>query len=355
MTDTNVSTDTPTTFQIGDLVLVNKLVVDPHNPADLIETNGIYVETWPFVATVIHIDGTPSNVGNIRVSAYNPPPGRTDGQRSTWWVHESMLTKLGKEEDLKHEAPQSVSESATSTAHSGYGVRGLAQVGRILRATEATPVKAGDYLIVQDLEHISPNRWAALRADSWENADGTFASHRMADEITVIDLSEDKHFEVRGRMPFAEVTDALVVAATVGINFRDSNVRLQNKQEEIIERLHEEANSRGWCDEFDTIMDELELPRREREVEFRVTVQFQSTLIGPTATDLLGEHLAGYLAEIESVTKVDVEWTRPFDLTITTSASEDDIGDEHIRDALESLLNGIDYNSYTIEDSEVLN
>lgn len=37
----------------------------------------------------------------------------------------------------------------------------------------------------------------------------------------------------------------------------------------LVDMAHTEANDRGWCSEFDDLMDELGLPRRSREYEVR--------------------------------------------------------------------------------------
>lgn len=52
--------------------------------------------------------------------------------------------------------------------------------------------------------------------------------------------------------------------------------RAQAKIDEIVDRMHTEADDRGWCEEFDDICDELGLPRRNRpyKVETEVTVTF---------------------------------------------------------------------------------
>lgn len=49
----------------------------------------------------------------------------------------------------------------------------------------------------------------------------------------------------------------------------------QGQIDRIVERAHQEAEDRGWCSEFDDIMDDLGLPRRSRTYQVRTRVTFE--------------------------------------------------------------------------------
>lgn len=53
-------------------------------------------------------------------------------------------------------------------------------------------------------------------------------------------------------------------------------------KERLVERLHREANDRDYCSEFDDVMEDLGLPRRERDYEVTVTVRLRIS-VGVTA------------------------------------------------------------------------
>lgn len=76
-----------------------------------------------------------------------------------------------------------------------------------------------------------------------------------------------------------EVREALRLALREKDDFRAN----------IIEVLHEEADSRGWCEEFDDLMEQHGLPRRTREVDIQVeatlTVRFTLTLESSRSAD----------------------------------------------------------------------
>ncbi len=58
-------------------------------------------------------------------------------------------------------------------------------------------------------------------------------------------------------------------------------------KDRLVEVAHDEANKRGWCSEFDDLMDSLDLPGRVREFDFEVrfTSAVTVTVEGRNADD----------------------------------------------------------------------
>lgn len=65
-------------------------------------------------------------------------------------------------------------------------------------------------------------------------------------------------------------------------NLRLAAVQAENAHraelERIVDALHEEGNDRGWCSEYDDILERVGLPRRARNYDVNVTVTLSLTL-----------------------------------------------------------------------------
>jgi hypothetical protein len=55
-------------------------------------------------------------------------------------------------------------------------------------------------------------------------------------------------------------------------DFQTTKAEHERWKERLTARLHEEADNRDYCSEFDDVMEELGLPRRRRPIEVTVTV-----------------------------------------------------------------------------------
>lgn len=53
----------------------------------------------------------------------------------------------------------------------------------------------------------------------------------------------------------------------------------------LVERAHEEADSRDWCSDFDDLLSELDLPRRSRDYELNVYFSGRVTVTVNDATE----------------------------------------------------------------------
>lgn len=81
----------------------------------------------------------------------------------------------------------------------------------------------------------------------------------------------------------------------------------QGRIDRIVERAHEEAESRGWCSEFDDVMEDLGLPRRRREYRVRTFVTFE------VEVDIDGIEAASEddaINDVDQNEQVDMGWLR---------------------------------------------
>lgn len=81
------------------------------------------------------------------------------------------------------------------------------------------------------------------------------------------------------------VAEAEIAVAAAVQRLRDRVVELEGKlahqarwRGRLVDRLHEEANDRSYCSDFDDIMAELGLPRRKFDYDVSVEVTFSFTM-----------------------------------------------------------------------------
>lgn len=102
---------------------------------------------------------------------------------------------------------------------------------------------------------------------------------------------QDAHRDVQRELD--AVRDALVAERDQLRGERDrlrsERDELQTKQDHFVEVLHNEADTRGWCTEFDDIMERVGLPRRQRHytAHISVTLTFQTEPLMARSADAL--------------------------------------------------------------------
>lgn len=74
-------------------------------------------------------------------------------------------------------------------------------------------------------------------------------------------------------------------------NLSKTLARRDSWVDDLVEKAHEEADNRGWCDEFDDFMENVGLPRRSKEytVEVDVTVRVSVSVTATTEEEALEE------------------------------------------------------------------
>lgn len=74
------------------------------------------------------------------------------------------------------------------------------------------------------------------------------------------------------------ITQLRVQIAELELQLGQQAARFERWKERATEKLHAEADAREYCSEFDDVMEELGLPRRDKDWDVTVTVHYRTTV-----------------------------------------------------------------------------
>src|SRR5690606_19522999 len=124
----------------------------------------------------------------------------------------------------------------------------------------------------------------------------------------------------------------------------------QRRYEALVEALRDEAESRGWCDEYEDFVSEHGVVGGEREKDYDVSVTMTSSLNMSTLDDALRSYLNTEDRDVDVRTDIEVEHRATVEVSTTRSALRNGDANDLIEERLRS--EGWQFESITVDDYE---
>lgn len=124
----------------------------------------------------------------------------------------------------------------------------------------------------------------------------------------------------------------------------------QQRYEALVEALRDEAESRGWCDEYEDFVSEHGVIGGQREKEYEVAVTLTTPISASTLDDLLRAHLNHDGNDVDVRTSVDIEHRATVTVRTTREALRE--GEAHDEIGLALQADGWQYDTFEVDDYE---
>jgi len=214
------------------------------------------------------------------------------------------------------------------------------------RALDAATTEFKEWAVGRVAEVVNPSR-----TPSGEPVVRTRSPHRSGiDEFPIASMTPIGH--IKSEYPPKAWLDE-PVAGTAWTDADTTPVEdnvWKTRYEALVEALRDEAESRGWCDEYEDFVSDHGVIGGERERDYDVSVTMTTSLCMSTLDDALRSYLNTDDRETDVRTDVDIDHRTTIEVRTTRTALRDGDANDLIEERLRA--EGWQFESISIDDYE---